>query len=184
MNNYCVDLQVDLPLFDSNLSPVEFLKQKYTLTGHFQINTDDLNKKLSLWFLNLGLSIRLIEIFYRQPNAVGNIHSDTSIPGDYAKLNWVYGNGIMNWYKIAGINNSTIHITDINSHAIYYKESEVELVHSQKVGQPSLVQVGCPHKVINFDSERVCISLVFESINTKQRLTFQEAKTLFKDYIK
>ena len=185
MNNYCIDLDLDLPIFESDLTPVEFLKQNYKLTGHFQIDIAHLSKKLIMFFNKLGLTVRLVEIFYRQPNATGNIHSDTEVVGDYAKLNWVYGDGIMYWYKTnKNYTPTVLNTTAIKSYALYYNESEVETVHSQKVGQPSLVQVGCPHKVINNDTERFCISVVFENANTKERLTFQEAQTLFSGFIK
>ena len=185
MNNYCVDLNLDLPLFKSELSPVEFLKQNYKLSGHFQINISDLSSELIEFLNKLGLSVRLVEIFYRQPYGGGNIHSDTEVAGDYAKLNWVYGNGTMYWYKTNNNYTPTVlNTTAIKSYALYYNELEVELVHSQKVGQPSLVQVGCPHRVVNSDTERFCISLVFEKISTKERLTFQEAITVFAEFIK
>lgn len=185
MNNYCVDLNLDLPIFESALTPVEFLKQNYKLEGHFQVDVNHLSTELKMFFDKVGLTVRLVEIFYRQPNAVGNIHSDTEIAGDYAKLNWVYGNGTMYWYKTNKNYTPTIlNTTAIKSYALYYSESEVELVHSQIVGQPSLVQVGCPHKVINDNTERFCISVVFETVNTKERLTFQEAISVFSEFIK
>jgi hypothetical protein len=185
MNNYCVDLNLPLTIFKSDLSPIEFLKQNYNLKSHFQIDISNLNNELISFFDNLRLSVRLVEIFYRQPNAVGHIHSDTEVAGDYAKLNWVYGNGTMHWYKLSKNYTPTkLNTTDIKSYALYYNELDVELIHSQQVGQPSLVQVGCPHKVINSDTERFCISVVFETADTKERLTFQEACKLFSGSIK
>lgn len=183
MNEYCIDLDLDLPLFNSALNPVEFLKQHYQITNHFQVDIKDISDELKSFFTNQNLSIKQIEIFYRRPNNVGNIHSDTEIVGDYSKLNWVYGDGIMNWYKTTKDYTPTVlTTTSIKSYALYYKTSEVELVHSQKVGQPSLVQVGVPHNVINGASERFCVSIEFEF--NKIRPTFAEAQLLFKDYIR
>ena len=110
-----------------------------------------------------------------------------NVAGDYAKLNWVYGgdNSVMNWYKInSNYTQPLLNTTNINSYALYYKTDEVDLIHSQTIGLPSLVQVGCPHNVVNGSTERFCISLVFENSISKKRLTFNEAVALFKNYIK
>jgi hypothetical protein len=186
MNDYCVDLNLPMPLSESISDVVSFLKQYNK--RHFQISKELISDELKTLFAEYNLGIRLVEIFYRSPDAVGNIHSDMKVIGDYSKLNWIYGGegSSMNWYKIneTYIGNTTTHTTDINSYALYYKDTEVDLLHSQSVGNPSLVQVGIPHNVINSDTDRFCISVVFEDMDTKQRPTFAEALDLFKNYIK
>jgi hypothetical protein len=186
MNNYCVDLNLPIPLSESISDVVGFLKQYNK--GHFQISKELVSNELKLLFAKCNLGIRLVEVFYRIPNAIGNIHSDLDIVGDYSKLNWIYGGegSSMKWYKInkTYTRNTTTHTTAINSYALYYKDTEVDLVHSQSVGNPSLVQVGIPHNVINGPAERFCVSIVFENLVTKRRPTFREGLELFKNYIK
>jgi hypothetical protein len=191
MNNYCVDLDLDLPIFESELTPVEFLKQHYKFEKHFQIDVNHVSNKLKLMLAARGLSVLLVEIFYRRPNAVSYIHSDKGefgrLIGDYAKLNWVYGGdgSVMNWYNINKNCVPKEENTAIDSYALYYEESQVEMIHSQKVNRPSLVQVGCPHRVVNGPTERICVSLVFVYDDDKRkRVTFQDAKTLFSEFIK
>jgi len=186
MNNYCVDLNLPMPLSDSVSDVVGFLKQYNK--GHFQLDKKLVSDELKLLLDKCNLDVSLVEVFHRQPLAIGNIHSDLDTVGDYSKLNWIYGGegSIMKWYKInkTYVKSETTHTTDINSYALYYKDAEVDLIHSQTVGQPSLVQVGIPHRVVNGNAERFCVCVVFEDRDTKKRPTFQEALELFKNYIK
>lgn len=187
MNNYCVDLNLPFSLFKENVDPIALLKSNPRFAGHFNISSMLLNKEIIKLFNGLGLTIFLVEVFYRTPNSSGNIHSDLDKPGDYSKLNWIFGGegSIMNWYNTnSNYVSASTNTTAIKSYALYYKDAEVDLIHTQVVGQPSLVQVGIPHKVINSNLERLCVSVVFRYTDTNIRPTFNEALELFKDYIR
>jgi hypothetical protein len=184
---YSVDLNLPLPLFDTHLSPVEFLKlNDQHLSRHFKLNINVLSKDLLEFFKEHDLAVRLVEIFYRPAGTASRVHVDTQEPGDYAKLNWAYGGegSVMNWFSIKDDDKGAIDSTPVSSYAWYYNKSEVTLVHSAEVGQPSLVQVGIPHSVENVTTERFCVSIVFEYTESGQRPTFNQAYNIFKDYIK
>ena len=185
MNSYCCNLKFPFELFESNHDCASWLVQHRNFSEHFTISPRELNCQLIVWLNQLGLSLRLVEIFYRTPESNSRIHVDTDAPGDYVKLNYVYGGGasVMNWYQPNENSTATRVVTPIYSHAVYYRDTEVELLHSQTVGQPGLVQVGVPHRVCAVTEERFCVSLVIVYTKNLQRLTFLEAKQLFKDYI-
>ena len=58
MNNYCVDLNLPLPLSDSISDIVGFLKQYDK--GHFQIDKELVNNELKLLLDKCNLDISLI----------------------------------------------------------------------------------------------------------------------------
>jgi hypothetical protein len=184
---YVADLNIPIQLFNTDLSPVEFLKQNdQHLKRHYQLDLTVMNGQLVSFFNSLGLSIRLVEIFYRPANTKSRIHIDTEKPGDFSKLNWVYGGegSVMNWYREKESYTGLLDTTGISTYAVYYNKDDVILAHSIEVGQPSLVQVGVPHSVDNITSDRFCVSVVFEYTESSVRPTFAEAYDLFKNYIK
>jgi hypothetical protein len=176
---------------------VEFLKSRAqwannintnkTLAKHFKLDYDaEVHQEVKDFFDRHNFFIEVVEVFYLFPNDAMSIHSDRSIPGDYAKLNWIYGgkDSVMKWYKILTASTAPTYTTPINSPSLQYKPYEVELVHTQQVGHPSLVQVGCPHNVVNGPEERFCVSIVFKHKSTRNRVTMYEALEVFKKYIK
>ena len=193
---YCIDLNIDLPLFNTNLPVIEFLKSQTAwadnvnirphLARHFKLETENLTTELQLFFIKHNLHIELVEIFYMYPNNIMGIHSDRHIPGDYSKLNWAFGgaDSIMNWYKVKTGEMHKTNNTPINSPSLVYVPNQVDLIHSQSVGQPSLVQVGCPHNVITKEQERFCVSIVFKHKLTRDRINMSDALDIFRDYIK
>jgi len=198
MNRYCVDLRIDLPLFNTQLSPIEFLKSRpiwanniinnKELAKHSKLDiNNELRQEVKDFFDKYNMFIEVVEIFYLFPYGSMSIHNDRAVPGDFSKINWVYGgkDSLMKWYEITSDSNDTlIYNTPINSPSRQYKPWEVKLIHEQTVGQPSLVQVGCPHTVVNGPEERFCVSVVFKHKSTRNRIAMSDALEVFKDYIK
>ena len=201
MNNYCIPLDLDLQIFNSNLHPVEFIKllpawsdaQFTTPRGnkHIRIPKDVLHQDFINFFNNRGIHLIGVEVFYTVPKGSNIIHSDVNPLGDVAKINWVYGgdNSVMEWY-VPDQNYLTDNTpnrtapTIANSPTLRFLKEEVDLVHSQSIKSPSIVQAGCPHNMLNGQtSERICISTIFESIDLGQRLTIAQAKNVFKDLL-
>jgi hypothetical protein len=196
---YCVDLNITLPIFNTILTPVAFLKSRSswadninsnkTIAKHFKLNyATEVHQEVKDFFYKHNFFIELIEIFYLFPNDVMAIHTDRSVPGDFSKLNWIYGgqDSVMNWYKVINgpSNRAPLYTTPINSPSLQYAPGEVELVNTQQVGRPSLVQVGCPHNIVNGPEERFCVSVVFKHKSTNKRVTMEEAIAEFREYIK
>lgn len=212
MNDYCTPLNFDLPLFKTELSTIDFLKsqpiwadnychvtkedflsnsinyQRAALSSHFQLDwekylTDDIKK----FFKGHGQEIYLCEIFFRYKNYSSGIHSDGKIPGDYSKINWIFGgeDSEMNWYKVKEtyVDKDTNSMTPIRSNSKQYTPNDVELAYSENFRGPALIQVGCPHNIRNGNYERFCVSIAFKDPTLGRRPTIAEAKEIFKKYI-
>ena len=189
-------MSLNLPLFLTDLPEVEFLKSHSVWADnrvtnrlkakHFQIKEENIHPSLKLFFDEKKLYIGLIEVFYCFPYDITSIHSDRAMPGDFAKINWIFGgkDSLMNWYKVlTEAPNKSVHKTPIDSPSLQYKAEEVELIYRCNINQPSIVQVGCPHNIVNMSEERFCVSLVFKHKSNNSRVTMNESLNIFKDYI-
>jgi len=201
MNTYSIPLNFDLPLFNTPLSPVDFLKSQSAwadnvktnprLATHFKLNWQtDLSDELKQFFLDHGQEVRLCEIFYRYRNTVSGIHSDDKEVGDYSKMNWILGgeDSEMHWYTIndshyTKLEAKPLNETPIASHSILYLPEDVTVAYSENVRGPALVQVGVPHNIRNGSQERWCVSVVFRDNKFGRRPTMLEAKEIFKQYL-
>ena len=145
-----------------------------------KVNRFFYNQEFGNMLKSLGIYVSFIETFFSEPNLVQGIHTDDD-GGDYVKLNWVYcrGKSKMNWYRIRDNINLNIEdirrLTQAGTPYLIYKLDQVENVASDSLTFPSLVQVGCPHNVVNEDDYRLCLSVHLNNIYTKKRLTMQEA---------
>ena len=198
MNNYCVPLDIDLKIFNSDLHPVDAVKSLPEWTDkrftspwgnkHIRVPRDFINNTFIDFFKNRGIHLIGVEIFYTVPKGSNIVHSDVEPLSDVAKINWVYG-GIdskMEWYRPNSNYNPAVkhnNLTKVNSPTLNFLKEEVDLVHVQYVESPSIVQVGCPHNMINGSTERFCISTIFANINTGKRITMSEATELFKEFL-
>lgn len=188
MNKFCINLDIDIPVLSSGVDLEKFQQQQHT-----QVAITDINPTLISWFKQYNINIAHPESFYQPVRLSTFIHSDsayigdTHCQGDYVKLNWVFGgkNSRMNWFDISPDTKHTMHkkskiLTDFRS----YQEHELKLAHTQAIGNPSIVQVGVPHNIYNPTEPRLCISVPIVHVDTdNQRVTFDQACTIFKDYI-
>lgn len=175
----CYDLKLNIqPLNDKE----NILKTH--LPYHIRIPLDSINIELVQIFEQRGLNLFLAELFHSEPQKITVIHTDLSL-GDYTKINYVYGGrgSLMNWYSVNNSQQKQIQRTAINTPYTHYDISECTLVQQAQVGFPSLVQVGVPHNVTNFEEHRFCLSLVYRKSVSKQRLSMQESLILFDDLL-
>ena len=188
MTKYCADLELPISLFKSTLDPIEFLKlNNPTSARHYKISNELLSDDVVKFFADHRLTINFVEVFYRPAGVNSYIHIDTQEPGDYVKLNWVFGGegSTMCWYAIKENCQGAPQKTSISTYAIHYAKDDVTLLHSQQVGQPTLVQVGIPHSINNNNlTERFCVSIIFGYRDQNGRPTFDNVYEIFKNYIK
>lgn len=181
MNDFCIDLNISIPFIEDEVY-LNSLRSKYK--RHNKIDPSTINTKIIDFFKNKNLQITLAESFYRMPEdiAVPNIHKDAPGLTDATKINWVYGGGdsVMNWYQ-PKVDNIQTNTSAIGITYEYYKRDDVELIHSQRVGFPSIVQVGLPHDISNITSDRLCISVFVKEISTTSFITFEKAKKIFQN---
>jgi hypothetical protein len=170
------------------MDTIEFLKEHNpTSARHYTINVELLSDDIVNFFTSNQLDIKFVEVFYRPVGVNSHIHIDTQEPGDYVKLNWVFGGegSIMCWYAIKENCQGAPQKTSISTYAIHYAKDDVTLLHSQTVGQPTLVQVGIPHSINNNNlTERFCVSIIFGYKDQNGRPTFDSVYEIFKNYIK
>lgn len=181
MNDFCVDLNINIPLFK-----VDVLSHYYKRIPHSRVNLDFLNPAIIDLFTSNNLEITLCEAFYRKPTDIihDTVHKDAMHITDATKINWVFGGDdtMMNWYKpinpIFNVNHSQIGVEYIN-----YDRSNLSLIHSQRVGFPSLVQVGIPHDITMGLTDRLCISTFFKEKGSTEYIAFSNAIKLFNNFI-
>jgi hypothetical protein len=170
----CVDINLHINPLKEGLDITS-----YGTTRHIEIALNDINYNLILFLSTLNLTIGFAELFYTPPVSVTVIHLD-AFGGDYTKLNYVYGgkNSFMNWYKQKPNILNSPNTTTINSSYIRYRRQQVDLIDTQQVKFPSIVQVGIPHNIYNFEEPRYCLSLVLRK-HDNTRLTMAESIALF-----
>ena len=175
MNNYCMDLNIPIPVlkpeFDINTFP-ETLATTLDIDQYLNIDLKNL-------LLELGLETISLDYLYKPAGFVSTVHSDI-LGGDFTKIIWNYstGNSTWNWY-------STNAEGDIASDqpCIRYSLDDVTLLHSQVVVSPSLVQVGIPHNMTNITDVHRTIGVCFARPLSGSRPTWQESISLFQNYL-
>lgn len=177
MNHYCIDLNFNFDL----------LKKDYDFNSikhwHSKLDMSYVNNDFLELIDSLNLRIKYIEIFFTDSFKKIPIHADDG-PANFAKINWVYGGSgsSMNWYRPNKHYKPHQLTTPIKSKSILYSNDSVELLHSQPVGCPSIVQVGIPHNVVNYAEPRYCFSTVLFT-KENQPVTVTELAGLFFNYI-
>jgi len=196
MDQYCLDLKFDLPPFKlgTDFSP-------YTKSQHSNVDESHLNKEFLDFFLSINqdMGIGAFEVFYLPPNVQSLIHVDQLsltevVLSDFTKINWVYyGEGsTMNWYtpkEHDALRSKTVASglisTDKSLSNLYvsFDRNEVDLIHSQPVKFPSMVQAGVPHNIHTGNEHRICVSLTFGSIKEYRRYNWDESLCVLKNFI-
>lgn len=178
MKHYCLDLNLNIPLFRYD----DFVLPKIRHTKH---TSDILSKSIIDFFSEKNLNISLVEIFYSPSKFKSKIHID-GISGDYTKINFIFGgkNGIMSWYSTNNDheNNRDSSMNTIGTFHTIFSESEVKLEYQKNISL-SLIQVGVPHRVENFQGERWAVCLVYRDKKTMKRPTMTESIEIFKNNI-
>jgi hypothetical protein len=156
MSKYCVHLNL-------NINPVTIDHSNLKKSYQTKIQIENLNPEFIAILHNRDVIAYYAESFYSPPNYFQPIHTD-NLGGDYVKINFVYGGhgSQMNWYKLKEPSSTPPVVTKtlVNTDYISWKADEVDLVESDPLNYPSIVQVGCPHNVVNTNDYRLCISVV------------------------
>jgi hypothetical protein len=153
---------------------------------HSQLSLDLVTPQMHSFLEKLEVRVGMVEVFFT-PRLLARItHIDTDKSGDIVKLNWIYcaGKNVMNWYKPKEKSNPIIEDTPVATKFVSYKNSEVELIHSEILTTNTvLAQVGVPHNITNFMHPRWSICFTIFHLKNDSRITMDEARCIFKDYI-
>jgi hypothetical protein len=139
------------------------------------------------WVGDLDCEIANIELFYTIPQCLERMfHIDMDPPRDFVKINFVWGSQdhIMQWGDPVDSRARPTAKTVVGTSYISYHDTEIAITESVKVEKPILVNVGKPHRVLNYsDQGRWCLCLIPRHRQTGDRILFDQALEVFKDYI-
>jgi hypothetical protein len=178
MSAFCIHLNDDTPLFVEG-----YQHPHYPERCHVDVDPAEISPHWYELMERNNLILKRVELFYGPPNnpyTLG-IHIDNGY-GDRSKINWVFGGAgsVMHWYQPLHSHNKQVQSTPVHSNYTLYEPSEVKLLHSQEIVNPSLVQAGIPHNIVNPGHERWCYSMVIMDPKTNDNATFGRIKNLFK----
>jgi len=178
MQCYC-PLTIPLPLFASGVSRSDFSTAKIAL-----VDKKLINPQIFDLFEQLDLHIMFMESFYRNPAIDTPIHTDAR-GGDYTKLIWIFGCGqsSMAWYRPKTDYRGYLNRTAVGTEFLSFRPDKVEFIQSARLLQPTLVQVGVPHNVLNITEPRLTVTIIFWSRPLARRPTMAESRQIFKNYI-
>jgi hypothetical protein len=149
-----------------------------------QFPIHNIDSRLTEFLGRLNISIFHAEIFYTPPLRVLPLHIDSI--GGVCKLNFVFGGegSLMQWWQSKHDHDTGARYT--NAIGTEYSRMEVkdcDLVWQQSIGQPSLINAGVPHQVINCtNTPRWCMSFCLADKRERKRLSWQQASKIFEQY--
>ena len=178
MSAFCIHLDDKTPLFNPSYEHPHFPER-----AHINL---DLERDINPYWIKLmkdnNMRIVRVELFYGPPDFpyTMGIHIDHAY-GDRAKINWVFGGEgcTMHWYKALSAHSKSVMATPVHSNYTLYEPNEVKLLHTNIVKNPTLVQVGIPHNIVNPGHERWCYSMVIDDNLTNEQPTFGRLKKMF-----
>lgn len=155
------------------------------LHHHVRWHKHEMGDNLFSWLRSLNLFVIAGECFYTPPGRTLEPHLDTAEISDVVKLNWMKrGEGsTMDWYELKQGAQLQTGMTPINTQYSYAPRSDLIHVHSAIIGTPSLVNVGRIHGIQNRNLPRYVACAVLGDVETKKRITWDQAINIFKDYV-
>ena len=158
-NIFCLDLDLPVTIDLSAFDRIKSTEIDLTIFNHFHLSSDE---NLNAFLKKYRLEICHSEVFYTPPRTTTVIHIDSDDTASKIKINYVFGaNGSqMQWFApkdstiVPGLKK-----TVIDTHYYYYDDDQCDLIYSAEVAQPSMVEVGIAHNVVNnTDEPRWCLS--------------------------
>lgn len=137
------------------------------------------------WARSLGCTFANAEVFYTKPGGILPWHTDMNPPGPISKINFVWGsdNHSMDFGEIKHPEtHRPSRDTMVNSQYTMYAHHEISNVTSFKLDRPALLNVGKPHRVVNFSTEgRWCLCMILWKDG--ERIFWEDALKLFSEYV-
>ena len=126
-----------------------------------------------------------IEVFYTAPLWGRGWHLDMNPPSDFVKINYAWGDPLkseMQWGQSNTVKELITSSTTAGTQYVGYKDDEVVLDKTISFNKPALVNVGRPHRIINYSNYgRWCLCIV-PGFNGK-RILFPDAVNIFSEYV-
>ena len=174
-NIYCAGLSLPFS-FDLQELVKKQPKSNPSTFGHWAIQP---HHDLEKFLLNFGIGLSLCELFYSPPGARQPVHVDGSNYSNRCKINWRIDalGSVMNWWQVKNSNYSPICLTtSLGGSYLLADKSQYEIVWSDQLLLPSLVNVGVMHNIINYtDQARWCMSYNLVNLDTNESLQWSDA---------
>ena len=142
---------------------------------------------LGKWLASLNIEITRAgaEQFYTPPDMCIPIHIDGTSQDNKVKLNFQFGGvgSTMKWYKL---NNPVVDLKENIGHLggyITVPSNQVTEIWESQIGQPSLVNTGVLHNIINGSNPRWVISVPLWDIERRQNLQWSRAVEKFAEWM-
>jgi len=186
MNDYCFDLNLPVahPLVDSGILTCNNEDEPVS----WFCDHKDVSLEFTTFLDRLGLTMTYpILIFYTPAGQDIPIHIDGVVISDRVVMNWCVG-GIdsqMQWYSLKDNNITEAKITTAGTPYTRYESEQVDLVHTQQIKWPSMVQIGIPHRITNYGPEKRWVLSCDISLksNPEAGLTRAQAQEIFKPWM-
>ena len=168
--------------------PVKFIPNPRFFSGnqtscHIKCDVNEVNQDLQMFLKHLGVYVMNMEVFGRTPVTNNFIHLDGDKFSDNVKINYVYGQGFMDWYNLKPDRKIITETNTIGTKHIRANDNDCEKVWSASIDESgSLVNVGVLHGVSNVTTTRWCYCLILGDILNSKRLQWNRALELFQGY--
>jgi hypothetical protein len=179
MNNYYKYL--NLP-FENKLSPVDMQQ------AHIKLDRQLIDPAFIAWLDSLDIAIGFSEVFQKEPGEQPphSLHLDGEVFDDHVKINIVVnpGTSVMRWWRLKPGKEHQMKITIVGTSYLWAYQDDCDMVAESELSQPALVNGGQLHNVEQINTIRLCYSFMLINKKTQNRLLWNEAVEIFKDYLK
>ena len=183
---FCYNLSDEVT---NSFIPFEFKKPDNQKTVNIVIGyLSHINKEFAELLKRVGCYVDQIDIFYTFAPVRYDIHIDRpDADNTFAKINYVVGgkDSFMDWYALKE-GKSCYWFTDVVGTKVRgYRREECDHLyrHHMPGGRAYLLDVGTPHDLTNPTEQRTCYSMFLSDIETKRKLSLEEARQRFEKYI-
>jgi hypothetical protein len=171
--------------FEFNLTVPEFKEQE----KHKILTAQQIPRELISFVQNHDCRIHFAEMFRKRPEDVRDgkwcsIHVDGLELDDHVKINYVIGVGDskMCWWRTRSGIEPRRGVTVVGTDFLRSAEQDCDLLCSAKLDRPALVNVGQLHNVVDVTEPRYAFTFMLHKASGS-RLVWDEAVTIFKDYL-
>ena len=186
MNDYCFNL--NLPVAHPLIDPSILKWDKEDEPSSWFCDHKDIAPEFTNFLDSLGLVMTYpILIFYTPENQDIPIHIDGIGISDRFVMNWCVGGegSVMQWYELNGSDITEAKVTTAGTPYTRYEVDQVNLLHTQPVGWPSMVQTGIPHRITYYGPEKRWVLSCDVSFKTDPEagMTRSQALEVFKPWM-
>lgn len=178
-----------------NFNPFDYLPEHYYEESLHELHQKPVFNKfvggkefgpvVNEWFESLGWTLNGSMFFSYLPNSISSIHVDGFKTAEedrriYAAINWSKGGkGSMSWFEPLPDTPEVYNHTEVaQSPYVLYNRANTRLVDYCDINQPTLIDVGIPHRGQNLSPEpRFTLTLRWLPV-----MTFQEAEFALKNH--